>query len=177
MFDIVTIAGSPSANSRSAAVLEFVRRGAEQQGLRTAALHVRDLPPEDLVYGRVDSLAILEWAGYLRQARAVIVATPIYKASFSGVLKAFFDLLPQQVLRDKLVLPIATGGSPAHLLAIDYALRPVLTALGAQHTLNGVFISDAQLQLTGDTLHLDPEIAARLDSALNYIVDCLGQPV
>ncbi len=67
----------------------------------------------------------------MRTHSAVVVATPIYKAAYTGGLKALFDILPQSALRGKTVLPLATGGSPAHLLAIDYALKPVLSALGA----------------------------------------------
>ena len=57
----------------------------------------------------------------------VIVATPIYKAAYSGLLKVFLDLLPAEALRGKTVLPLASGGSVAHLLALDYALKPVLS--------------------------------------------------
>ncbi|WP_372430482.1 NAD(P)H-dependent oxidoreductase [Janibacter melonis] len=45
------------------------------------------------------------------------------------MLKTFLDLLPQDALRGKVVLPVATGGSPAHVLSVDYALRPVLASL------------------------------------------------
>jgi FMN reductase len=64
----------------------------------------------------------------------VVVATPVYKAAYSGLLKVFLDVLPQTALKGKLVLPLATGGSPHHMLALDYALRPVLQSLGAPHT-------------------------------------------
>jgi FMN reductase len=173
VFDVITIAGSPSVRSRSTAVLEYARHALESHGLLTWPIHVRDLPPEDLLYGRVDSPALLEHTTQLLQARAVIIATPIYKASYSGILKAFLDLLPQQALTDKLVLPIATGGSPAHMLAIDYALRPVLTALGAQQTFQGVYIVDSQIQIGDDAPQLDAAVAARLDGALQYLVDAL----
>lgn len=170
MLDVLTIAGSPSASSRSTGVLEYLRWNLEQRGLRTWNLAVRDLPPEDLLYGRYDSPAIVQSAALLNQARAVIIATPVYKAAYSGVLKTFLDLLPQRALAGKLVLPIATGGSPVHMLAIDYALRPVLTALGAQHTLQGIYITDSQIQLGDEIPNLDPAVAERLDSALQYLV-------
>lgn len=171
MLDVITIAGSPSATSRSTAVLEHTRRTLEQRGLGTWGINVRDLPPEDLVYGRYDSASIAESAALIGQARAVIVGTPVYKAAYSGVLKAFFDLLPQRALVGKLVLPIVTGGSPGHMLAIDYALRPLLGALGAQHVLQGVYIMDTQIKLDGSGLELDLGVSERLDNALDYLVD------
>jgi FMN reductase len=171
LFDVITVGGSPSGNSRSSAVLEYARRTIEHCGLRTWGISVRDLPPEDLIYGRLGSPALAESMRLLRQARAVIIATPVYKASYSGVLKTFLDLLPERILDGKLVLPIATGGSPAHLLAIDYALRPVLTALGAQHTLRGVYIVDSQIQHDATSLLLDLAVEERLTAALQYLVD------
>jgi SsuE family FMN reductase len=174
VLDVITIAGSPSASSRSTAVLEHARATLEQRGLRTRALSVRDLPAEDLIYGRVDSPAILQAGGLLRQARGLVIATPIYKAAYSGVLKAFLDLLPQTALAGKLVLPIATGGSPGHLLAIDYALRPVLAALGAQHVLQGVFITDSQIGQADGRVQLDPEVGVRLDGAVRAFADLLA---
>ena len=77
-------------------------------------------------------------------ADLVVVATPIYKAAYSGVLKAFLDLLPQDGLQGKQVLVLGTGGSIAHLLALDYALKPVLSALGARHILDVVYAEDTQ---------------------------------
>jgi FMN reductase len=171
VFDVITIAGSPSGSSRSTAVLDYARRTLEGYGLRVSKINVRDLPPEDLVYGRVDSPAVLESAELLREARAVVIATPVYKASYSGVLKAFLDLLPQRPLDGKLVLPIATGGSPAHLLAIDYALGPLLSALGAHHTLQGVYIVESQVTYDARTIQLDPEAEERLNAALQHLVD------
>ncbi|MDQ0896682.1 NAD(P)H-dependent oxidoreductase [Paenibacillus sp. V4I7] len=62
------------------------------------------------------------------------------EASYTGVLKAFLDLLPQKGLECKVVLPLAVGGTISHLLAIDYALKPVLSALGARNILQGVYV-------------------------------------
>ena len=174
MAEIVTIAGSPSAGSRSAAVLAYARRLLERHELRTAAITVRDLPPEDLIYGRADSPAIQAQVALLREARAVIVATPVYKASLSGVLKSFLDLLPPRLLSGKVVLPLATGGSPLHALAADYALLPVLAALGAQHTLNSVYLIDSQIRFDEVGLSLDAPVAERLDGALHDLLEALS---
>lgn len=87
------------------------------------------------------------------------MAIPIYKAAYSGLLKTFLDLLPQHAFAGKPVLPLATGGSPAHVLALDYALRPVLTALGAQ-VCEGRFVLDRHITTAPDdaiTLHHDDE--------------------
>jgi FMN reductase len=67
----------------------------------------------------------------ITEADAVIVATPIYAASYSGLFKMLVDVLPADALRDTPVLLGATGGTARHSLAIDHALRPLFAHLGA----------------------------------------------
>jgi FMN reductase len=62
----------------------------------------------------------------LKGASGVIIVSPVYKAAYSGALKTLLDLLPQDILKDKPVFPLMVGGSGAHLLAIDYSLKPLL---------------------------------------------------
>jgi len=77
------------------------------------------------------------------------------------------DLLPQTALKEKTVLPLATGGSPHHMLALDYALRPVLQALAARHILPGVYATDSQVPQSADKRYeVGPDIAVRLDDAV-----------
>ena len=106
----------------------------------------------------------------MARAQAIVVATPIYKAAYSGVLKLFLDLLPQTAFKGKTVLPMATGGSPNHMLALDYALRPVLQSLGADHILPGVFATDGQVVLLPPDGHqLDDDLAQRLHRAAGLL--------
>jgi len=69
------------------------------------------------------------------------------------------------------VLPIATGGSIAHVLAIDYALRPVLSSLDPLHIVNGLFVLDKQITiLENGEAQLEPEIDQRLDGVLDQFL-------
>lgn len=171
MSDVVIISGSPSASSRLYGVLDVAAGALREAGLAAAWIHVRELPAEDLLHARFDSPSVEKAVRLVEQADAVIVATPVYKASYTGILKAFLDVLPQKGLADKLVLPIAIGGTIAHLLMIDYALKPVLFALGAQHVLGGVYVQDAHVVRTerGD-FELAEEVAQRLDDALKRFI-------
>ena len=126
MADIVTIAGSPSSTSRSTATLAFIHGVLQERGLTTDSISIRDLDPYDLLHANFNSPSLHASIEKIARACAVIVATPIYKAAYSGVLKVYLDLLPANALCDKIVLPLATGGTLAHLLALDYALKPVL---------------------------------------------------
>ena len=73
-----------------------------------------------------------------------VFVTPIYKASFSGLTKLFVDLLLQFALRGKVAMPLATGGSLTHVLALDYGLRPVLQSLGARHIVQSFFVLQSE---------------------------------
>lgn len=175
MSDIVTIAGSPSHPSRSSAVLELIGVLFETRGLTVEAIQVRDLPADALLAFQLDTPEIRRAIDAVTSAQVVVVATPVYKAAYSGLLKVFLDTLSQGALADKVVFPIATGGSAAHLLAIDYALKPVLSALGAQHVLNGLYIQDSQLDYK-DGLRLDVDIETRLIRTIDSITSRLIQP-
>ncbi|WP_059412887.1 NADPH-dependent FMN reductase [Cupriavidus basilensis] len=172
---ILTLSGSPSAPSRSGHLLTHLRGVLEAAGERTSHLALRELPPAALLAARVDDPEIAAAARAVAEAQVVILATPVYKAAYSGLLKTFLDLLPQTGLRDKVVLPIATGGSLAHTLAIDYALRPVLSALGARHILPGIFAVDQQIAYSETQgLSLDPALDARLAEGVLRLREALA---
>jgi FMN reductase len=171
---VITLAGSASRDSRSSALLEYLGRRLEAAGVSVDSISLRDIPAQELIDVRLGSPATKIVRSKIRYADALIVATPVYKASLSGGLKAMLDLLPEQALADKVVLPIATGGSSAHLLAIEYGLKPVLSALGARHILAGVYASDSQVFSDPDNkLVIAPEVLARLDEALADLLERL----
>jgi FMN reductase len=170
MSDILLISGSPSTPSRSGALLEYGADRLGAEGLSTELVSVRDYPAEDLILGKYDSPAFDSIKRLVAEARGLIVATPVYKAAYTGALKALLDILPPQALRGKTVLPIATGGSPAHLLILDYALKPVLGTLGASDILQGVYVIDGQLQLDKKGYRfIDVEIRERFDRELDSL--------
>jgi FMN reductase len=171
---VVTISGSPSAASRTQALAAHVGVEIAARGFEVEALNVRDLPAEDLLHARLDSPALQRAVGLVERARGVVISTPVYKASYTGVLKAFLDLLPQFGLAGKVVLPLVTGGTLAHVLAIDYALRPVLSSLGAQHVVGGLFILDKHLDWSsGASLAVHSEIEERLSRTVADFVTSL----
>jgi FMN reductase len=171
---IVTVSGSPSADSRTQELATQVGVTLASLGFEVAAINVRDLPAEDLIHGRSDSPALRQALGLIERARGIVILTPVYKASYTGVLKSFLDLLPQFGLGGKVVLPLATGGTLAHVLAIDYALRPVLFALSALHVVHGLFILDTLLERRpGGGLDVNPEFHARLEGVVTDFVTSL----
>src|SRR3954454_23684099 len=114
MARILTVSGSPRTISRSAKLLDHVAREVELAGHDIDHLRILDLPAEALLAGRTEDPAIRDSIERLALADALVIATPVYKAAYTGLLKAWLDLLPQYALGEKAVLPLATGGSLAH---------------------------------------------------------------
>jgi len=165
------IAGSPSERSRSAALLDAVAQRLTVRGALVDRVHIRDLSPQALLLADAHHRSISQAVAQVAAARVLVVSTPVYKAAYSGVLKVFLDLLPQTALQGKTVLPLATGGSPHHMLALDYALRPVLQSLGAKHILPGIYATDAQVTVAPEGAYsVGRDIAIRLDDAVNVLV-------
>jgi FMN reductase len=159
---IVTITGSPSASSRTAALAQHVALQLAAHGFDLASINVRDLPAGDLLTARTESPALAAALALVARADGLVIATPIYKASYTGAIKAFLDVFPHLGLAGKIVLPLATGGTLAHVLALDYALRPVLAALGNPLVTAGLFVHDKTLAATDRGVAIDADVERRL---------------
>lgn len=91
----------------------------------------------------------------VEQADILVVVTPVYRGSFTGLFKHFFDFIHQDALIDKPVLLAATGGSERHALVIDHQLRPLFSFFQARTLPLGVYATDkdfANYRLQGEAL-------------------------
>ncbi|MEU3792253.1 NADPH-dependent FMN reductase [Streptomyces fructofermentans] len=168
MAAILSVSGSPSATSRTARLLRHLDDRLRRQGHDVIPLDVRTLPADALLGADFRHPAIVEATAQFERADGIVVGTPVYKAAYSGLLKSLLDLLPQYALAGKTVLPLATGGSTAHVLAIDYALRPVLSSMGAAHIVPGWFTLDKEITIGEDGT---PVIAPSAAEALAQVTD------
>ena len=174
---VLLIAGSPSHTSRSAALLESVGKRLAKHQIEVTQLQIRELDAQALIHADFAHPSIVRAVQQVADAQVVVIATPVYKAAYSGVLKLFLDLLPQTGLKGKTVLPLATGGSPHHMLALDYALRPVLQALAAKQILPGIYATDAQVfVLPEGASTLGTDLAVRVDEAVHVLVSEVLRP-
>jgi FMN reductase len=156
---VLLIAGSPSERSRTAALLSAAGQRLVFRGAQVETLRVRDLPPQALLLADFGNPAVIRATAQVADADIVVVATPVYKAAYSGVLKVFLDVLPQTALKGKTVL------------ALDYALRPVLQSLGAKNILPGIYATDSQVVVNPEGgYQLADEIGERLDDAVHTLV-------
>jgi FMN reductase len=99
--------------------------------------HARDLTNHLLTGFAGGELAALY--DDVRDADALVAVTPIFSASYSGLFKTFFDVLPPETLVGKPVLIAATAGTPRHSLALEHAMRPLFAYLRAVVVPTAVF--------------------------------------
>lgn len=139
------IAGSPSGASKSRALVEHALGCFASRGASTVLVDLAMLPGDALL-GRGTAPAVTTALETTTRAQIVVAGTPVYRATYSGLLKLFFDLLPQDSLVGKIGVPIATGHAAAHALAVDHGLRPLFASLGATVVAAGVYGMSSQFQ-------------------------------
>src|ERR1035437_3179140 len=102
-------------------------------GTQIAAIELRELAP-DIVNNLLTGFpgpAPRRALEHVISADGLIAVTPLYSGSYNGLFKSFFDVLDPDALAGKPVLIAATGGTARHSLALEHAIRPLLTYLRA----------------------------------------------
>ena len=94
----------------------------------------------------------------LARADGLIAVTPAFNASFSGLFKSFFDVLPEGTLSDVPVLIAATGGTERHSLVLEHALRPMFSYLHAVVSPTGVYAATDDFGAGGGEARLSERI-------------------
>ena len=143
MTSIVAVIGNPRAESRthtlarrlSAALTRELEAASDEVDL--AALGARVLEPDDD--------AARDAVDRVLAADVLVVASPTYKATYSGLLKAFLDRLGTGSLTGATAVPILLGGAANHMLAVDVHFTPLLLELGASVPARGLFVLESEL--------------------------------
>jgi FMN reductase len=89
-------------------------------------------------------LAVDQALESVRSSRLLVVASPTYKGSYTGLLKLFLDRFGADALTGVTAVPLMLGGHWRHALAPEVALKPVLAELGASCPTRGLFLVDAE---------------------------------
>ncbi|GAA4826057.1 FMN reductase [Nocardioides caeni] len=138
-----------------------VARAVEARG---AEVEVRHIELRPLAHALADHLLtgfatgdLAEVLGAVRSADALVVVTPVFSASYSGLFKIFFDVLERGAIDGTPVIVAATAGTPRHSLVLDHALRPLFSHLRASIVPTGVFAASEDF---GDSL-----LEKRIDQA------------
>ncbi|WP_026426181.1 NADPH-dependent FMN reductase [Actinokineospora inagensis] len=166
MGSILIISGSPSTTARAGVLVGHVAAELRAAGEQVRVLSVRDLPTVALLAENTTDPAICAAIDEVTAADGLVVASPVYRAAYSGLVKSLLDLLPSGTLVGKAVLPLATGGTQGHLVAIDGVLRPLLFAMGATKVLAGHFVLDQMIADEHEGCYVRPLAAAALTEVL-----------
>ena len=150
-FKLLAINGSLTpVPSRTRIVLDVALAGARayDPSVETEVLELRDFAldfcdgrsPDSYSSDTRRALSLVE------EADAYLVATPVYRATYTGALKNFFDLVPndpngRDPLRGKVVGLLATGGSDHHYLVLEHQLRPLFAFFGAYTPSRAIYVS------------------------------------
>ena len=142
---IAVITGNPKPASRTHSVALAVA-----EALATELPGAETRPVIDLARhaSRLFDWADEELTGLTAQVAAAdlaVFASPTYKASYTGMLKAFLDRYGNNGLAGVTAVPVMTGGWPGHLLAVEVHLRPVLVELGATVPARGLYVTEPEL--------------------------------
>lgn len=142
---IVGISGSISSPSRTTELTRtIVERLAQHPRAEVQLISIADLAPALGTTTDPRALPAVLSQAFARVAVAdvLVVASPVYKASYSGLLKHFFDLLDPDALIGTTAVLAATGGSDRHALMLDHQLRPLLSYFNAYTIPTGIFLKD-----------------------------------
>jgi FMN reductase len=142
---VLGLAGSITSPSRSGALVARVLEILAGVGRTGELIQLTDLPAGALL-GRRKDPALERALGLATRASILVLGTPIYRASYTGQLKAFFDLLPRDALAGSVTGLIASGAVADHALAIDHGLRPLVASLAGLSAARAVYVTDADLE-------------------------------
>lgn len=173
MLTMVTINGSPTKPSKTGVLLDTVAKTiAARLPFTTYAISLSDVGHEfmcgltrpDITPRGEELLRITERADLL------IVGTPVFRASYTGILKHFFDLVDRDAMRERKAVLCATGGTAMHGLVIEHQLRPLMSFFSMHTITTGLYglsgdFSDGRVtgaELSGRIARVADEVVATL---------------
>jgi FMN reductase len=150
---LVVVVGNPRAGSRTRGVAVAAARAVgAAAGLpaEPAVIDLAELAP--LLLAPERAAAVAEAVRVTLAADVLIVASPTYKGTYTGLLKVFLDQLATGSLAGTVALPVLMMGLPQHALAVEVHLRPLLVELGATVPTPGLAVLESDLDRLDDVL-------------------------
>jgi FMN reductase len=139
------VVGNPKPRSRTLIVAEAVATAAAGAaglaGSERMTVDLADLGPQLFDWSSADVRAAVEG---IRSCALAVIASPTYKASYTGLLKSFLDWFSTTDLDGVTVVPVMVGAGLQHALAVEVHLRPVLVELGATLPTRGLWVTEDQ---------------------------------
>ncbi len=156
---LTLVVGNPKAGSRTLAVGAAVAAGVRGLLGDVGEPAVIDLAAFGPALLDSESEPVAEALRTVATSSVVVVASPTYKATYTGLLKVFLDRYGNDGLAGTVAVPVMTGAAPIHSLATEVHLRPLLVELGASVPTRGLYVTEDRF---GD---LDAVVAKWLEAA------------
>jgi FMN reductase len=144
MTTVLALTGNPRPASRSHILATTLASAIAAQLGAEAPAEIDLALLGQRVFDNDDALA-REAAEQVLAAEVLVVSSPTYKATYSGLLKVFLDRFSTGSLAGAAAVPILLGGAPNHLLAVDVHFTPLLLELGASVPARGLFVLESEL--------------------------------
>lgn len=163
---VIGLAGSFSAPSKTRALVDFATtKTATEYGGTATSYDLLDIGPSLGVATHLEALDPLARAivDSIVTADLLIIGTPVYKGSYTGLFKHLIDLLSPTALTDKPILLLATGGGDRHALVIEHQLRPLFGFFEAAVLPTGIYAGPNDFTAGLPTA---PALIERLDRAI-----------
>lgn len=149
MTAVLAVSGNPRTGSRTHRV-GLALANALSGGDPVAELEVITVADQLFTAPDQRSAEVKDAVTTLQTADLAIIATPVYKASYTGLLKSFLDLYNAGDLAGVVAVPVVVSGSPAHAFVGEIHLRPLLTELGATVATPAFTVTEGQLESLDD---------------------------
>src|SRR5690242_16636866 len=113
--NVVLLAGSPSSTSRSAQLLAALGQQLRAASLGVRQFSARDFDAQALLAGDTEATQVKQLRDAVKAAQGIVLATPVYKGTYTGALKLVVDVIEPDALVGKFALTIGTARQPGHL--------------------------------------------------------------
>ncbi|MBK4348935.1 NADPH-dependent FMN reductase [Lacisediminihabitans changchengi] len=161
MLTVTVLVGNPKADSKTLLLARTLTEALlREQQFEATEIDLAHYTGEIFDWSSVEVSALTQ---RVATSDLVIVASPTYKAAYTGLLKAFLDRYPTNGLNGVVAVPVMTGGDLTHSLAVELTLRPLLVELGASVPSRGLYF-----------------VASRIDEVATVVdewVEANGAPV
>jgi FMN reductase len=173
---VVGLSGSLRRPSRTSAVVAALLAAVDQRvGSSSRLIEFADAAP--LLFGALSRGAAGKDAEALirvvEDADVLVVATPVYRASYTGALKHLFDLVSHDALAGKPAILAATGGSHLHGLVTEHQLRPLLSFFNAVTIPTTIYATEADFD---DGRLVSAAVIARIGRAADELQRLIARP-
>lgn len=148
---VAVVIGNPNPGGRTTTVGEAVGNAiaAVRGGDEVVTIELATIAAHLFEWGNADVKALTE---QVAAADVIVTACPTYKATYTGLLKAFLDQYGNDGLAGCKAVPVMVGAAPNHALAPEVHLRPLLVELGASVPSRGLYMLDSEMETLDDVV-------------------------